>query len=344
MIVAQHQDLCFSFASSPRTDSNLSICQFLIGQLFGAVHSQHSVSYLEVKASHESVRDLFGSPGGTQAVTGIRVTGAVQTVDLLQQFAPARIEPGTNVVLTVSRLVGGKKLRIHLTFGDAGAWEEAVVNGTSLLAKLSARCVCVRIASLMPVGQSFAQEWRRMFPAAPTVPVPVAATVLNNTEALQKAEARIAELEEELNEANRKLTIRENTLVNVLIGSHPAFHDLADYPRRNPIAAGSVAPDKENGRSNHVEFHSSVPQETSGLALPSSTKKHAPPSMMRTLSSASASGGGAVRVAKVATPSATRKASVTMAAAPLSANKPGVQQKKKPIATPGPGKTRSRVF
>ncbi len=351
MISAQTEDICFSLAGSPRNDSVLGLSRFVIGLLFGPGQTLHSVSYLEVAASNDAVRDLFGSSGGAQ-VTGIRVTSASQTVDLLHQFAPAEISSGSNIVLTASRVVEARKYRVHLTFGGPGVWEEAVVNGTSMLAKLSSRCVCVRIANIP--NSDFAKEWRRLYPqsvaaAVTTAAASHAASHSVDAETLRNALARIAELEDELAETKRKLQIRENTLVNVLIGSHPAFQDLADYPRR----AGVGVVDKENGRSNnHVEFHSSVPLETSGLAQPSSTKKHATPAMLRKLSSTSASGGGAVRVAKAVTPSATKtdsksatpsatKKSTSILAPVTSGSKPGV---KKPVATPGPPKSRSRVF
>jgi hypothetical protein len=347
-IQAQKEDFCFSFPGYPCIEMNASISSFIIDQMFGSLHSQHSVSFLNVSAASEAVGDLFGSSGGTSAVTGIRVTSAKQTFDLLQQFGPKEIEAGCNVVLTASRMVGGKKLRIHLTFGGSGAWEEAITSGVSLLSKLAARCICFRIANL---GMSdFAQEWRRLFPGVPRTNV-VSSCSLDG-EQLRNALARVAELEQELEETRRRLLIRENTLVNVLIGSHPAFLDLADYPRRH-----NGATDKENGAANRVVFHSSVKEDSAAaVALPSSSKKV--PTMQRTLSLTSAAVGGAVRVAatkpttpgpapapasavksKAATPGMTRKTSIA-----TNASASAIPGKKKPLATPGPGKTRSRVF
>jgi hypothetical protein len=322
LIRSRHLDMCFSLsAGSVSSEANATLSSHILGQLFGKGHAELSVSFLLVNGSSDNiVRDLLGSSGAVSTVTALKLTSVVKVMDVMQRYAPGTVERGECLVLTTSRVVGGVKTRVHITFGGCGVWEQAVKGKTGLLSTLASRCDCVRIASI--AKGDFAAEWRRLFP------MPVEKKQLS---ALQVALARIQELEEQLAEAKRHVELHDNTLINVLIGKHPAFQDLADYPKRKVREGEANA--KEN-QLNRVEFHSSV-VDNEGAAAPSSTKK---PALARTLSNASSS-QGPVRVAK----------------APPAAPTPAASRKKPVVKTPHPprnagvtpggsGKSKSRIY
>ncbi len=331
LLRTRQQDVCFSILGAPGCDgASVALVAHVLGQLLGTGHLQHSVSFLLVKGASDGVRDLFSGGGAATSVTGVKVTTATQVQDLLQRFAPDSVADGECLVLSISRVIGTSKTRVHITFDGEGVWEQALQRAAGLLSKLAGGSQCVRIIC-NGMQNDEAKEWRRLFPLTR---MPSSQQKPGKENALEVALARIRELEEELAEANKRIQLREHTLVNVLIGSHPAFQDLADYPRRK--TAEGAADAKEN-KVNRVEFHSSVVDNTAMTPLlPSSSKK---PALTRSLSIASA-GGGAVRVARM--PSIPAPAPVSKHAA-----------KERPVKTPGPGragvtpgtsKTKSRVF
>ena len=297
-----------------RTDSCLSLYSFnasqkLVRGIFENMFEssqQCSLSFLSVNDSSLVVSDLFSTNAGknSSTVTGIKVSSAAQTMETLIRFAPSIIELDTTIVLTASRLAkDGTKQRMHMTFGGVGVWQAAVaLSPEHLLSKLVSRCTCFRVATA--ATSDFAAEWRAMFPKS-------------EARQLQEALRRVAQLEEQLAEAQRRMALRENTLINVLISTHSAFQGLSDYPRRQkPVQ------DKENGLKNRgIEWDVSVTDKTAPAKSVSAMKAKKPQQMLRTLSTGNS---GAVRVSRTPgrTPGRTKTAG----------------------QTPGAVKSKSRVF
>jgi hypothetical protein len=309
-------DLCLSLQGFPAAHKQL--LSFVFKTLFTRAQ-QYSVSFLQVSAANRPLKDLFGAKKGGKAdsvVTGIKATSVKQAMEALLRFAPDSLDASDTLVLTATCVLGnGTKSRMHVTFGQAGGWKQSLKMGTgNLLFKLVQRCPCVRICD--EARSDFVAEWRQLFPRS------------DLTE-LEQAQAKIAKLEEQLKESNRRIAIRENTIVNVVISTHPVFQGLADYPRREKRTFGEI--DKENGLQNRgVVFHSSV---ADNAQPPTKTARSAkkPPQMLRSLSNSS----GAVRVAKSgATPGRVSKSSAT----------PGRTPGRTAGQTPGPPKTRSRIY
>ena len=238
------------------------------------------------------------------------------------------------MVVSIRVITENTKGKLYLTFGGTGVWLKAVENKVGLLYKMSQQCeMLVRLVPSVSQhpDMAFVKEWhslQRSLQQGEQQQSDEGGTIelkeedyegceedededvqaLKKDLALTKGELRAAN--ERIAFLEERIALRENTLINVLIGSHPAFEGLADYPKRRKRSG-----DKEN----KVDFNAAPMVLTYTPHLGPQQK-----TMSRTLSSTQ---GKAVRVA------ASSQAS----------------KKKKQIAAPGqtPGarvKTRSRVF
>lgn len=214
---------------------------------FAPPASAFTVSLVQIRRGVEEPEDLLGSRLGS--ISGISVHSVQEACDAMHVRS---MGPDMVASLTIRPLL----TRVHVVcVHTPGLWTNAV----GLPARLQARCQAIMLLGHV-ASAALEDEWLVVHgqqPACIERPTAVASTEANAE--LIAARRRIAALELELHEAKERIALRENTLVNILLGSHPAFSGLDDT-----VAARSVkktrqsARDKENDGANTVSFAGSA--------------------------------------------------------------------------------------
>lgn len=279
-------------------------CKYLI-QTRSKIASE--VRMILVFSTFGSVTSHFNegpTPRSNNSVTGIKPISATQAAETLVRYCPQTVPSNSLICVTIKVETTKKtKGRVYLTFGNAGVWEKAVNDEIGLLYRISEQCkVLHRLVNVSNPDMSFIKEWhnfQRSEQKEGTDEEEDLTLEINEEDydedqedeedrvdlrrqlALAQSELKVAK--DKIAYLEERIALRENTLVNVLIGSHPAFEGLDDYPKRRKLSK-----DKEN----KVDFNV-IPKIQTYTPAASTTNK----TLSRTLSSQ----GKAVRVATSAT-------------------------------------------
>lgn len=348
-----------------------------------------TISLLQVSSSNSIKDCFRGPKStASDSVIGIKPTNTEIAVDTIIRYCPQTLPSDSVLVVTAKVESQDEKTKgkLYVTFGQAGVWGKSVAGGVGLLHRMSRQSkILARLVNLSHPDMDFVMEWKFLQERKENVPnFPVKEELVkepqkrakleeSGTQILQSnivqtkgqgnEEEELSVLKQEL-EVTRKaldmakervvylekrLELRDNALVNVLIGTHPAFEGLADYPRR-----GQQKEEKENAvafntaRNTKVTFNvleapalCSAPVESGDKKTP---RKAA---LSRTLSNAQ---GKAVRVSTTTLSSCNSAQNASwVPSSNVPASKSSIPaSKKRQVATPGRtpgarGKTKSRL-
>ncbi len=213
--------------------ASLDVASRAVERLFARARaggsSTFTVSLVRIRGAAGAPEDLLGHKQGV--ISGVPVSCAADAHShwRLSRFL-ARTGTGSgsdglahaDVVATVT--VRPQLQRLHLVrFFSPGLWSSR----GGLPERLRDKCRCVLVTSDGDGPTTLSKEWRNLFelPAQEVAAVDASGGLAAD---LRAARARIAQLEEQLEHAQDQLALRENTLINVLLGSHPAFEGLSD--------------------------------------------------------------------------------------------------------------------